>query len=70
MDTLDDRIIRWERRGVYDEPRLTELVKLYKESGFTVKLEAFSPDSGSECNECIRENPDRYKVLYTKKNSE
>lgn len=67
MDTLNNRINRWERRGVYDDPRLTELVTLYKDSGFTVKLEAFNPDPGSTCNECIRDNPDQYKVLYTKK---
>ncbi len=67
MDTLEARIKGWERRGVYDDPKLTELVKLYEELSFTVKLEPFRPEIEAGCVECIKENPDQYKVLYTKK---
>jgi len=46
---------------------LTELVKLYEALGFIVTLEPFRPEIEAGCVECIKENPDQYKVLYTKK---
>lgn len=67
MDALEARIKGWERRGIYDDPKLTELSKTYKELGFTVRLEPFKPEMETGCTECIKENPDKYKVLYTKK---
>ena len=68
MDTLKAQIKGWERRGVYDDPRLSEISKMYEELGFTVRLEPFRPEIEAGCSECIKENPDKYKVLYTKKN--
>lgn len=76
MEPLETRINGWEKRGIYDDPKLTQIVKMYKEIGFSVKVEPFKPgiESGiepgieTECTECIKENPDKYKVLYTKKN--
>ena len=67
MNILKARIKAWERRGVYDDPRLTELSKMYEELGFTVKLEPVKPEMEAGCTECIKDNPDKYKVLYTKK---
>ena len=72
MDTSETQIKGWERRGIYDDPKLTQIVKMYEEIGFSVKVEPFKPgkEPGIEtgCTECIKENPDKYKVLYTKKN--
>ncbi len=58
----------WERRTVADEPRLSELVEMYEELGFEVQLEDFNPkEEGAECTECMKENPEKYKVIYTRK---
>lgn len=58
----------WTKRNVVEEPRLSELVELYKELNFEVKLEecteADFQDDG--CNECIKGFAGRYKVIYTK----
>jgi hypothetical protein len=59
---------RWIKRGVYDDPRLTEVLNMYEEIGFMVKIEPYSPDIEVLCNECVKQNPEKYKVLYTKKN--
>ncbi len=67
MDTLEAQIKEWERRGIYDDPKLTELSKMYEELGFTVRFELFKPEIEAGCTECIKDNPDKYKVLYTKK---
>jgi len=50
----------WTKRNVVEEPRLSELVELYKELNFEVKLEdcteADFQDDG--CNECIKDSPE------------
>jgi len=47
---------------------LTQILKLYEELGFAVWLEPFRPEIEVGCTQCIKENPEKYKVLYTKKN--
>ena len=68
MDRLEAQIKGWEKRGIYDDPRLTELLKMYEELGFITRLEPFQSEIQAGCSECMKENPDKYKVLYTKKN--
>ncbi len=67
MDVIEAQIKGWDRRGIYDDPKLTQILKMYEEIGFIVRLEPFRPDMETGCTECIKENPDKYKVLYTKK---
>jgi hypothetical protein len=55
----------WERRFIYDEPRLSEAVELYRELGFEVTLLPVAPDDG-RCTECMLQEPDRYRVIYTR----
>lgn len=58
----------WVRRNTSDEPRLSELVEMYEELGFEVKLKDF--DSGNlpeDCSECMAACPEKYKVIYTRK---
>lgn len=58
----------WERQVIYDEPRLSELVEVYKELGMEVLLEPFNPDEAtSECSECMQSSPEKYKTIYTRK---
>ncbi|MCP3873299.1 MAG: hypothetical protein GY699_09125 [Desulfobacteraceae bacterium] len=67
MDELESQIQKWERRGVYDDPKLTDISKMYEELGFTVRLDPFRPEKETGCKECMRQNPDKYKVLFIKK---
>ncbi len=62
----------WIKRNVVEEPRLSELVDLYKELGFEVKLESYQPgcDMPEDCNSCMMENLEKYKVIYTRKITE
>ncbi len=56
----------WERRFIYDEPRLSEAVEIYRELGFEVALLPVAPDD-VDCSECMKEEPERYRVIYTRK---
>jgi hypothetical protein len=67
VDDLKARSEEWEKRGVYNSPRLEEVTRLYKDLGFAVRLEPFEPGSEENCRECICDNPEAFKVLYTKK---
>ena len=58
----------WIRRSVSDEPRLSELADLYRESGFEVLLEPLTPDllAGEACTACMLADPSRFRVIYTR----
>jgi hypothetical protein len=64
----------WERRFIACEPRLSEMVAMYKEIGFEVHLEPLPSKeemdrSGCEesgCTACFDANPDRYRIIFTK----
>jgi hypothetical protein len=56
----------WTRQNVTDEPRLSELVEMYKELGFEVLLEPFVPAEEDDCTTCIAQEPERYKIIYTR----
>ena len=57
----------WEKKGTYNEPRLTELVELYREIGFEVLAEQaiFSKIKG--CSECMKPDMSRFKTVYARK---
>ncbi|MEJ2101972.1 MAG: hypothetical protein P8X68_18655 [Desulfobacterales bacterium] len=57
----------WQRQATYDEPRLSEIVDMYKEIGLEVHLEPFHPDEEPGCTDCIAAMPERYKTIYTRK---
>ncbi len=59
----------WEKRATYDEPRLSEMVEMYKEIGFEVLMEPFSPEDEPGCAECMKDSPQQYKTVYTRKKS-
>ena len=65
----------WIRQSVASEPRLGEAVELYESLGFEVLLipvlsECASEGGAGTCTACFGadENPDRYKVIYTRRN--
>jgi hypothetical protein len=59
----------WEKRATYDEPRLSEMLEMYKEIGFEVLLEPFDADAEPGCAVCMKESPQNYKTIYTRKKS-
>jgi hypothetical protein len=73
----------WVRQFVASEPRLSEAVELYRESGFDVHLEPLP--KGRECDTCAgTENrkeqkecrvcfdgfEDKYKIIFTRRRKE
>lgn len=64
----------WQKRFVAEEPRLSEMVQLYEETGFEVLLEPVSaveePDEGKgecqECRICLEGGEDQYQVIFTR----
>lgn len=64
----------WQKRFVAEEPRLSEMVQLYEETGFDVLLEPVSvveePDEGKEecqeCRICFEEGENQYLMIFTR----
>ena len=64
----------WTRQFVANEPRLSEAVELYKETGYEVHLEpmptkgkpADLPMTGSDCIVCFEGTEDQYKIVFTR----
>jgi hypothetical protein len=66
----------WTRQFTASEPRLSEAVALYKESGFEVHLEPLPSggepdllpliDSGDGCAKCFEGFQEQYKIIFTR----
>ncbi len=64
----DAQIIGWSYRGIFDDPRLTEIANLYKALGFMVRITPIARVfSEKGCDRCFKETPEKFKALYTKK---
>ncbi len=80
MTDRENELIKegWQRRFIATEPRLSEMVQLYEQTGFEVHLEPISaveePDEGSEecqdCRICFEGFEDQYKMIYTRSKDE
>jgi len=57
----------WIKQSTLDEPRLSEVVQTYREIGFEVLLEPFRPEDENSCAECMKESPEDYQIVYTRK---
>jgi len=57
----------WEKQMTYDDPRLSEIVRMYEELDFEVHLEPFHPHEEEGCAECMKASPEKYKTVYTRK---
>ena len=65
----------WERRFLAGEPRLSEMVELYRSIGFEVLVEPLPTKeemaeeggcSDRGCTACLDGDPDRYRIIYTR----
>ncbi len=58
----------WEPRFIGGEPRLSEVVEMYREIGFEVLVRPFDSNSCVGCcNQCFGEGEQGAMVVYTKK---
>jgi len=64
----------WVRQFEANEPRLSEAVEMYRESGFEVHLESIDAslaDPNSEdcqsCRACFQGVEDQYRIIFTRK---
>ncbi len=62
---VDAQNTGWLYRGIFDDPRLTEIVSLYENLGFMVRMTPFFVEKG--CDRCFKDTPKKFKALYTKK---
>jgi hypothetical protein len=67
----------WVRQFEASEPRLSEAVQLYTESGYEVRLEPvedFQADPDGEsctaCRACLDGFKDEYKIIFTRKRAD
>jgi hypothetical protein len=70
--TPEEKLIKegWQKQTTYDDPRLSEMVKMYKEIGFEVHLEPFNAENESGCSGCMQLMPDLFKTIYTRRKAD
>jgi hypothetical protein len=65
---MNDDTTLWEKRNLTDEFRILDMIELYESMGYEVKVEDYSADNCSvECNSCLVETPEKFKVVYTRR---
>ena len=67
--TQEEKLINegWQKQATYDDPRLSEMVAMYEEIGLEVHLEPFDAADADGCTSCLKQLPDRFKTIYTRK---
>ena len=57
----------WVKRNITDADKVADIVETYQSMGYEVKVEDYEADScDSDCNTCMVETPDKFKVIYTR----
>lgn len=57
----------WTRMTTIDEPRLGELVELYRELGYEVMLRPVArAELGGACVDCYLADPERFRTIYVR----
>ena len=58
----------WVKQTTIGEPRLSEIVELYRSLGYEVRLEPVTLDElDEECRKCYEGEIDKVKTVYIKK---
>ena len=55
----------WKRCFIADEPRLSDAIETYEEMGLEVALLPVDLQD-RECSECMKADPSRYRVIFTR----
>lgn len=56
----------WLKRSILDEPRLSEVVAMYRELGLDVKVVDVKLGDVDGCTACLDGAMERYKIVYTR----
>ena len=69
--TREEQLLKegWKKQVTYDEPRLSEIVEVYREIGYEVHLEPYVPEENPGCTECMKLTPEKFLTIYTRKTS-
>ena len=58
----------WQRRFVTDKKRAQELEKVYRDTGFEVRIEWVTPERlDKQCSSCAESVCKTYAIIYTRK---
>lgn len=59
----------WFMRSIIDNERVSEQVEMYESIGFEVMVKDVVPGQLPQeyCKQCFIANPEKYKVIYTRK---
>jgi hypothetical protein len=58
----------WVKQTTIGEPRLSEIVELYRSLGYEVRLESLKLDElDEECRRCYESEVDEVKTVYVRK---
>ena len=70
--TPGEKLIRegWKKQATYDDPRLSEMVEMYREINLDVHLEPFNTENEEGCTGCMQLFPDQFKTIYTRRKIE
>ena len=62
----------WIKRCILDNYRVSEQVEMYESIGFEVIVKDIDPEQLPEeyCKTCYIANPEKYKIIYTRKKIE
>ena len=56
----------WQRMATASEPRLSEMVEIYKSLQYEVRLEPVILKNGEGCSQCMDTDLERYRTIYVK----
>jgi len=68
---MPDNLKTWTKRNVTDIDKVKEVSELYISMGYEVRVEDFNAkECSDECNTCMLETPEKFKIIYTRKNDD
>ena len=56
----------WQRRSILDEPRLSEVIKMYEDMGLEITVVDFELELAEGCKTCLDCPSGKLKVVYTR----
>lgn len=67
--TTGDSLVQqgWTKKGIYDEPRLSEIMTLCTDIGLEVRKVPFDPAHETQCTACLQASAERFFTVYTRR---
>ena len=69
MSTREEELtaLGWRKKSITSEPRLSELVQLYRQIGCAVHLEPLDPSGHPACKDCMPSVAGDHQIIYIRK---